>query len=306
MSLESKLQAIADEAKIEAGIAVTQVETGEQVEINGNRLYPMASVFKIPVIAAAGQQLAAGKFTLDERIPLTDEDKSPGSGILPFFEAGVQPTRRDLLTLMIIISDNTATDINVGLLGGTQVIEDAMHALGLTDISFKMNCKDLLKYLFPPEIRDLPIEEIETWEAEHQLERDSVVFQRDASNNVSTPAAMTQLVTMLFKGEIVEGDAKDEVMNILYKQQLNQRLPRFLPPNVPFAHKTGTIAGFVNDSGIITIADDNHVAVTAFTIWDDLAVWHKPVERWQRVFEVESAIGKIGRAVYDHYSGNSA
>ncbi len=306
MSLESKLQAVIDETGFEAGIAVTQVETGEQVEINGSRLYPMASVFKIPILATAGQQLAAGKFSLDDRVALKDEDKSPGSGILPFFEAGLQPTRRDLLTLMIIISDNTATDINVGLLGGTQVIEDAMHALGLTDIAFKMNCKDLLKYLFPPEIRDLPIEEIEAWEAEHQLERDGVVFQRTPDNNVSTPVAMTKLVTMLYKGEIVEGDAQEAMMDILYKQQLNQRLPRFLPQNVPFAHKTGTIAGFVNDSGIMTIAEDNHVAVTAFTIWDDAPLWHQPEARWQRVFEVESAIGKFGKIIYDHYSGNSA
>ena len=78
----------------------------------------------------------------------------------------MQPTRRDLLTLMIIISDNTATDMNCDLLGGMQVIEDAIHALGLTDISLKFNCKDLLKYLFPPEIRDLPIEEIESGRSE--------------------------------------------------------------------------------------------------------------------------------------------
>ncbi len=303
MSLESQLQAVIDEAEIEAGIAITQVETGEQLEINGSRLYPMASVFKIPVLTAAGQQLAAGKFTLDERIALKDEFKSPGSGILPFFEAGVQPTRRDLLTLMIIISDNTATDMNCDLYGGMQAIEDAMHALGLTDISLKFNCKDLLKYLFPPEVRDLPIEEIEKWEADHQLERDSVVFQRTPDNNVSTPVAMTKLVTMLYKGEIIQGEAQKAMMDILYKQQLNQRLPRFLPQNVRFAHKTGTIAGFVNDSGIMTIADDNHVAVTAFTIWDDAPTWHKPEIRWRRVFEVELAIGKIGKLVYDHYSG---
>ncbi len=306
MSLESKLQAVIDETDFEAGIAITQVETGEQVEINGSRLYPMASVFKIPVLAVAGQQLAAGKYALEDRVPLKDEYKSPGSGILPFFEAGVQPTRRDLLTLMIIISDNTATDMNCELLGGMQVIEDAMKALGLPDISLKMDCKNLIAQLFPPEIRELPVEEIEAWEADHELERDGVVFKRDASNNVSTPVAMTKLVTMLYKGEIVQGDVQEAMMGILYKQQLNQRLPRFLPPNTPFAHKTGTIAGFVNDSGIMTIAEDNHVAVTAFTIWDDAPLRHKPEQRWQRVFEVESAIGKFGKIVYDHYSGNSA
>ena len=306
MSLESKLQAVIDEANIEAGIAVTHVESGEQVEINGSRLFPMASVFKIPILATAGQQLAAGKFKLDDRITLNDEDKSAGSGILPFFEAGVQPTRRDLLTLMIIISDNTATDINIDLLGGTQVVEESMHALGLTDISFKMNCKDLLKYLFPPEVRNLPLEEIRAWSSENDVVRDGVVFSRESDNNVSSAASMTKLVTMLYNGEIVEGEVKDEMMDILYKQQLNQRLPRFLLPTVRFAHKTGTIAGFCNDSGIMTVDDDNHVAVTAFTCWDDQPYWKQPEARYERVFEVESAIGKIARLVYEHYSSSSA
>lgn len=306
MSLESKLQDVIDEADLEAGIAVTHVETGEQTKINGSRLFPMASVFKIPILTAAGQQLAQGKFALDNRITLKDEDKSAGSGILPFFEAGVQPTRRDLLTLMIIISDNTATDINIDLLGGTQVVEDAMKSLELPDISVKMNCKDLLKYLFPPEVRDLSLEEIRAWSDEHDVMRDGVVFSRESDNNVSSAVSMTKLVTMLFKGEIVEGEVKDEMMDILYKQQLNQRLPRFLPRNVRFAHKTGTIAGFCNDSGIMTIDDDNHVSVTAFTAWDDQPYWQEHEARYQRMFEVESAIGKIGKLVYDHYSETSA
>lgn len=306
MSLESKLQAIVDEAEIEAGIAVTHIESGEQVAINGSRLFPMASVFKIPIIATAGLQLAQGGFSLDDRVALKDEFKSPGSGILPFFESGLQPTRRDLLTLMIIISDNTATDINIDLLGGTQVIEATMHELGLTDISIKMNCKNLIKALFPPEVAELPLEDIRAWSNDNDVVRDGVVFSRESDNNVSSAASMTKLVTMLFKGEIVEGTVMDEVMGILYKQQLKQRLPRFLSPTVPFASKTGTIAGFCNDSGVMTIGDNNHVAVTAFTAWDDQPYWQKPEPRLQRVFEVETAIGKLGRVVYDHYSGDSA
>ena len=90
-----------------------------------------------------------------------------GSGILPYFESGLQPTVRDLLTLMIIISDNTATDIMVDYLGGAAVIEGYMHELGLADIFFKLNCKDLLRYAFPPEVADLPLEELVKWTTEN-------------------------------------------------------------------------------------------------------------------------------------------
>ncbi|MFN8528842.1 MAG: serine hydrolase [Anaerolineae bacterium] len=307
MSLEHTLRSILDEARMEAGIAVTHIETGEQVEVNGRELYPMASTFKIPILVTVGQQIAAGRFSLDERIELKDTDKSAGSGILPFFQAGLQPTRRDLLTLMIIISDNTATDMTVDLVGGAQVVESTMHALGLTDIFFKMNCKDLLKSLFPAELMGRPLEEIHAWSNENDILRDGVAFSRSSDNNVSSAHSMTKLNVMLFTGEIVTGEVRDELIRILHTQQFNQRLPRFLPPGVPFAHKTGTIGGFCNDSGVMTISDTNHVAVTAFGVWEEERYWKQPEARNQRLFEVESALGRIGKAVYEHYqTGESA
>jgi beta-lactamase class A len=302
MSLQSDVQAVIEQANIDAGLAVEHIETGETIDVNGSQSYPMASVFKIPILATAGLQLKAGKLKLDDRVTLNDEDKSAGSGILPYFQAGLNPTFRDLLTLMIIISDNTGTDMNVDLLGGPQVIESTMHQLGLTDIYFKLNCKMLLKTLYPPEIADLPLEEIRKWANENDIVRDGTAFSRGPDNNVSTPIAMTRLVAMLFKGEIVDGDIKDELITILLKQQLNDRLPRFLPSGTLFAHKTGTIGGVRNDSGVIYIGENNHVAVTLFTWWDDQAVRHQPEAERQRIFEVETEMGKIGRLVYDHYN----
>jgi beta-lactamase class A len=303
VTLRDDIQTAIKAADMEAGVSVRHIESGEQVDVNGDESYPMASVFKIPVLATAGKQLKAGTLKLDDRISLKDADKSAGSGILQFFEAGVSPTFRDLLTLMIIISDNTATDMNVATLGGPLVIENTMHELGLNNIYLKMDCKNLLKGLYPPEIRDQPLDVIHEWSNHHDVVRDSVTFSRGSDNDVSTAKAMTKLVYMLFKGEVVDGEIKDELLNIMYKQQLNQRLPRFLPAGVAFAHKTGTIGGFFNDSGVMTIGENNHAIVTMFTSWNDQAVWNDPVGRNQRVFEVESAIGKVGRLVYDHYRG---
>lgn len=302
MSLQSEIQSVIDASGIQAGVAVWHVETEEQVDVNGSQPFPMASVFKIPILAMAGLQLKQGKINLDDRVTLKTEDKSAGSGILPFFDEGVSPTVRDLLTLMIIISDNTATDMNIEMLDGPQVIEGYMHELGLNSIYFKMNCKDLLKSLFPPEVRDLPVEEISEWSNKHGILYDGLAFSLSPENNVSTANDMTRLVHMLYQGEIVEGGIKDELLGIMLKQQFNARLPRFLPHGTKFAHKTGTIGGIRNDSGVIYISDDNHVVVTAFTSWDAQAVWQDPVAEQQRIFEVETAMGRIGRIVYDHYA----
>jgi beta-lactamase class A len=301
VSLESDIRAVIQ--GFEAGVAVWHIESGEQIEINGSRPFPMASVFKIPILATAAK---LGKISLDERIPLTDEIKSVGSGVLQFFEPGVSPTFRELLTLMIIISDNTATDMSIALLGGPSVIENTMHDLGLNDIHITMNCKNLIKGIFPPEIQNLSSEEIQAWEHTHDIVRDGITFALTPENNISSALAMNQLLHMLYQGEVVQGAWKDEVFAILLKQQLNQRLPRFLPSGVTMAHKTGSIGGIANDAGIIYIGENNHVILSMFTDRDDSAIWNNPEARYQRVFEVESAMGKVGRMVYEHYRDTSA
>lgn len=137
MTLANRIEEIISAAGIDAGVAVWHIESDTRLDVNGDEPYPMASTFKIPILATACRQLTAGAISLDSRVPLADEDKSLGSGILPYFESGLAPTLRDLLTLMIIISDNTATDIVVDYLGGAAVIEGYMRELGLTEIFFK-------------------------------------------------------------------------------------------------------------------------------------------------------------------------
>ena len=132
MTLADRIQDIMAAADIHAGVAAWHIESDTRLHVNGDEPFPMASTFKIPILATACRQLTDGAISLDSRVPLRDEDKSLGSGILPFFESGLEPTLRDLLTLMIIISDNTATDIVVDYLGGAAVIEGYIHALGFS------------------------------------------------------------------------------------------------------------------------------------------------------------------------------
>ena len=299
MSLAETIAGIAEAADIHVGVAVWHIESGQQVDVNGDEPFPMASAFKIPILATACRQLAGGELSLDARLPLSDEDKSLGSGILPYFESGLQPTLRDLLTLMIIISDNTATDMMVEALGGAAVIEGYMHEIGLSEIYFKHNCKELLRYLFPDEVLDLPLDELIAWSAKHDILRDSLAFSKGPENNVCTAKAMNELLHKIYNGELFAGDVREIAIDILLKQQFNARLSRFLPPGVKVAHKTGTIGGVRNDSGIIIIGDRNHVILTIFTEWDEAPYWDKPAAHHQRVFEVESAMGEIGRAVYN-------
>lgn len=308
MSLKTDLQAIIDASGAEMGVAIHHLESGERCDLNADHFFPMASVLKIPVLAEAFRQLEAGRFRLDDRWSLSDDQKNRGSGILPFFAAGLTPSVLDLLTLMMIISDNTATDMIIHRLGGPEAIESAMHQLGLTDIYFKLTIKDLLADCLPPLQADTvdsasnsdPDETRQTV-YETGFKRDSVAFSRGADNNVSTPKAMTDLLSLIFRGEIVGPAATEQMLDILLKQQFNARLPRFLPRDTKFAHKTGTLAGTRNDSGLIYLNDQGHVALTLYTIWDDTVVWGDPVATHERIFAVETAMGQIGRLVYDYF-----
>jgi beta-lactamase class A len=113
---------------------------------------------------------------------------------------------------------------------------------------------------------------------------------------------MTRLLALIYHGRAASRTGCDEMLRILLKQTLNDRLPRFLPPGTRMAHKTGTLGGFRNDAGIIYVDEQQHVAVTVFAQWDNQAVKGDPAAERQRTYDIDSAFGHIGRAIYDHYS----
>ena len=121
-------------------------------------------------------------------------------------------------------------------------------------------------------------------------------------NDVGTPAALTELLARIWRGELVSRAACNAMLEILLKQQLNDRLPRYLPPGTRCAHKTGTLPGIRNDSGIIYASGTSHVAVTLFSRWDDDAVADDPIANKETPIAIDSAFGRIGRLLYDTFS----
>ncbi len=114
------------------GVAARDLASGATIDIRADEPFPLASCFKIPVMVEVMRQVDRGLVRLDERLTLREEDKSPGS-LLLHCHAGLQPTVRDLLFLMITLSDNTATDMlwrRVGL----ESVNATMRELGLASI----------------------------------------------------------------------------------------------------------------------------------------------------------------------------
>ena len=297
MSLESDISRIIDNSGAEMGLSALHLESGQRFDVDAGRVFPLCSVLKIPVLVEAFRQIEEGLFTLDDRWQLTTAEKNLPSGILVFFDDGLAPSVRDLLTLMIIISDNTATDMVMNRLGAGSVTS-TMHSLGLTDIHVPMTIRQIFDDLLPSADPTQDMLALAT----APRNRTGRSYSLGPDNDVGTPAALTELLARIWRGEVLSRASCDAMLEILLKQQLNDRLPRYLPPGTRCAHKTGTLPGIRNDSGIIYASGTSHVAVTLFSRWDDDAVADDPIANKETPIAIDSAFGRIGRLLYDTFS----
>jgi beta-lactamase class A len=308
-TLRDKLRAIIERGPATGGVAVRHIERGETFDLDGDTPYPAASVFKIPVMMEAFRRMALGEFTLTDRWELTDADKSTGSGVLVRLLPGLQLTVRDLLTLMIIISDNTATDMLVRRLGAERITA-TMQELGMKNTVVAQGCRELLIPLLGEAKAGMAPHETARYLKQHPIDPDSVVYRGTRENNITTANEMVDLVSRIHTGQGLDvigvgAEARGTMRRILLEQQLNDRMPRFLPPGVPVAHKTGSLSGpraVRNDAGLLDLGESGTVALAFFTctrVPQDM----DPADASRFLTSIDEEIAVLTRAVYDHYSG---
>ena len=131
--LRAHLQEMANAFPGTMGIAVRDISAGQAISINGDRMFPMASAYKIPILVEVFRQAEAKKLSLDDRVELASGDRTLGSGVLTLMSSGLTPTIKDLATLMIVLSDNEATDVLLNKVGAENVTA-TMRSLGLKNI----------------------------------------------------------------------------------------------------------------------------------------------------------------------------
>lgn len=252
MTLQAALDAIADGAPEHVcGVAVTDITTGDEIAaLNADRPFQLASMFKVPVLVAALRRVDAGDLALNVRYPVQRDRKLIGSGVLSYLDDGLAPTLRDLLTLMIIISDNTAADMVLDLLGGPAAVDAAMRELGITGLHIRHATRDLLWAVFPSTELALTEPELRRIMAEQSLVRRDADVASGAATNTGTPAALNRLLIMIARGEAATPESTALMHQILTRQTYNHRLPLRWPEETVFAHKTGTLSTMRGDCGI--------------------------------------------------------
>jgi beta-lactamase class A len=223
------------------------------VLFNADVLFPTASTIKVPILHELYRQAEAGLVDLNRRIEVTPEHLVPGSGVLQDLAMGLNPTVRDLAVLMIVVSDNTATDILLDIVGREQV-EKSMRDLGLTQTWVAMTIRELLYSLAGLDVND----PTHTYHMARQLLDDPNLKVDPASralsetdNDLSTPRELAQLLTLIANHQTLSESACEEMLDILSRQKFNQIIPLHLSPWTKVAHKTGSLGGVRNDVGVV-------------------------------------------------------
>ena len=236
--LGALLTRVAAEFPGTAGIWVKHLTTGETAGAGDGVLLNSASVIKIPVLVLAFQMADRGEIKLDERVTVGKEDIRGGSGIFRHHDAGLQPTFRDVLLQMIITSDNTATDLAIGKVGGVARVNAWLKQQGYGDaLKLTQTTGELFaKYnaLKPTDDRN------------GKTNGDRAYWLGE-----TTARATGQMLEAIEKKTIASAASCDEMLRMLRAQLAGQRrLNHFL--SVPVAHKTGDFPPVLaNDAGII-------------------------------------------------------
>ena len=197
--------------------------TGETLRWHDDEPIVAASVIKLCVMAEAFRRSAEGTLDFSASVTVRREDKQPSCGALTYLHDGIAVTVRDLVELMIILSDNTATNLLIDRLG-TERINRFMRTLGLSE---KTMCR---RKLFMP-----------------------ALAAQGISNHV-TAGDIGLLLEKLLRGEVVSEAASAEMLHILGDQRLNGKMPFHLSPRgIRCAHKTGEdySDGITHDAGVI-------------------------------------------------------
>lgn len=218
--IDADLGKLAGAASGRVGIAVRDLDTGHTLSYDADRVFPSASVIKLPVLVAALEFAENGSLDLDRTVSLPYVSRVGGSGVLKELRVDALAVR-DLLTLMTVLSDNTATNACLGLIG-FDAVNDCARRAGCT----RIRCERLLM--------------------------DHAARDRGLRNE-TTAGDMAEFMTRLACGEMLTAEGTAYALDLLRRQQCRWGLPRRMPAGVDLAHKTGELSGLRHDVGLLSV-----------------------------------------------------
>lgn len=276
-SLEDRIAPIAREHKGKIAVAVKGLCTGEEYYLNANEPMPTASLIKLAVMVEAYRQAEEGRVSLDKTLTLKKDDRVPGSGILTnHFSDGATFPLRDAIRMMIVFSDNTATNMVLDQTG-IRPVNERMATLGLKET--RVNAK-----VFKGKTTHVDKERWEKYGLGSTTARESV-----------------RLLELILRNEAASADACGKMLDHLQACDDKEKMTRLLPPGTVVAHKTGSITEAKTDAGIVSVRDPADKKVKPLFAICVLTNENED-KRWAADNAAQVTIGKITRAAYDYFA----
>ena len=224
-SLEEELRKSSDLKKLRTGLFVVEPGTGRYAEINAREPFMAASMIKVPVLVSLLAALDRKTVSLTEKLTITKELITGGSGYLQWRPVDSTVTVKEAAELMIIISDNTATNLLIDRLGGLEKLNKQYSNWGLTNTHLANLLADL------------------------------------EGTNTTSPYDLCYLMGRIERGELLTQSSREWMYSIMHRTRIKTLLPQGLNPGDRIFHKTGDIGKMVGDVGLVHTKDGKRYLV---------------------------------------------
>jgi len=300
--LERRLSAVRQKFPGDMAIYMKNLANGDEIALDADSVYETFSVIKLAIASEVLHQSETGKFSLTDRVTLKASDRRLPSGVLYALDPGLQPTIRDLLTLMIIISDNEATDL-LGDKVGRANVTAYMRSLGLDKTTIQFSDLDWdrtwLSTLDPAyklasgdKTIEFPFGKYEDARVKeafgHTIYDAGIYFGHSSARDIG------HLLEWAAEGKLVSKAASQQLLDIMEMQQVNDRFPRYLR-DVRIAHKTGDGQPFIANDAAVMWVGKQPIVLVVFT-------GHHRGE----TAALHDTIARVAAMVVQHYGGQLA
>ena len=195
--------------------------------VNGDKKVLSASMIKLLILAELMKKIFENKFSLSDTVMMANFMKIGGDGVLKELNTGHHFTLKELATLMIIVSDNQATNILIDFLGMENI-----NQLG----------------------KELDLKE--TFLGRKMMDAEA---RKKGYDNYTCADDISLLLKLIYQEKLINKEASQLMLDILLRQQQGERLQRYLPSDIKIAHKCGDLDNLENDGGIIWIGDKAYI-----------------------------------------------